>query len=102
MSVSSQVLYPVGGDTQFDHDYYTTTYIPLVGKHMGEHIDSTSISKSFAGGPDVPAGFYVVATMIFTSMDNLQATLEVAGPVLADIPNFTKTEPKMLIGEVIT
>ena len=101
MSVSLQVLYPVGDDTQFNHDYYTATHIPLVGKHMGEHIDSTSISKGLAGGPDVPAGFYVVATMIFASMDNLQAALEVAGPVLADIPNFTNTEPKMLIGEVI-
>jgi uncharacterized protein (TIGR02118 family) len=101
MSVSLQVLYPVGDDTHFDHDYYTATHIPLVGEHMGEHIESTSISKGLAGGPDVPAGFYVVATMVFASMDNLQAALEVAGPVLADIPKFTNTEPKMLIGEVI-
>lgn len=101
MSVSLQVLYPVGDDTQFDHDYYTATHIPLVGEHMGEHIVSTSISKGLAGGPDVPAGFYVVATMIFASMENLQATLEVAGPVLADIPKFTNTQPMMLIGEVI-
>lgn len=101
MSVSLQVLYPVGDNTQFDYDYYTTTHIPLVGEHMGAHIDSTSISKGLAGGPDVPAGFHAVATMIFTSMDNLQAALGVAGPVLADIPNFTNSEPKMLIGEVI-
>ena len=101
MSVSLQVLYPVGDNTQFDYDYYTTTHIPLVGEHMGAHIDSTSISKGLAGGLDVPAGFHAVATMIFTSMDNLQAALGVAGPVLADIPNFTNSEPKMLIGEVI-
>lgn len=101
MSVSLQVLYPVGDNTQFDYDYYTTTHIPLVGEHMGAHIDSTSISKGLAGGPDVPAGFHAVATMIFTSMDNLQAGLGVAGPVLADIPNFTNSEPKMLIGEII-
>ncbi len=92
MAASLQVLYPVGDDTHFDHDYYTTTHIPLVGEHMGEHIASTSISKGLAGGPDVPAGFYVVATMVFASMDNLQAALEVAGPVLADIPKFTNTE----------
>jgi uncharacterized protein (TIGR02118 family) len=101
MSVSLQVLYPVGDNTQFDYDYYSTTHIPLVGEHMGAHIDSTSISKGLAGGPDVPAGFHAVATMIFTSMDNLQAALGVGGPVLADIPNFTNSEPKMLIGEVI-
>jgi hypothetical protein len=39
--------------------------------------------------------------MTFDDMDKLHAALEVAGPVLADIPNFTNTEPKMLIGEVI-
>jgi uncharacterized protein (TIGR02118 family) len=102
MSVSLQVLYPVGDETQFDHDYYTATHIPLVGEHMGAHIESTSISKGLAGGPDVPAGFYVVATMVFAGMESLQAALEVAGPVLADIPNFTDSEPKMLIGEIIS
>lgn len=101
MSISLQVLYPVGADTNFDHDHYSTTHIPLVGEHMGSHIESTSISKGIAGGPDVPAGFYVVATMIFAAMENLQAALEVAGPVLSDIPNFTNVEPQMLIGDVI-
>ena len=101
MPVSLQVLYPVDGGTQFDHDYYTATHIPLVGENMGEHIESTSISKGLAGGPNVPPGFHVVATMTFASMDNLHAALGAAGPVLADIPNFTNTEPKMLIGEVI-
>jgi uncharacterized protein (TIGR02118 family) len=101
MSVSLQVLYPVSDDSHFDHDYYTATHIPLVGEHMGAHIESTSISKGLAGGPDVPAGFYEVATMVFESMEKLQGALEVAGPVLADIPKFTNSEPKMLIGEVI-
>ena len=101
MSVSLQVLYPVGNDTTFDHDYYAATHIPLVGEHMGKHIETVSASKGLAGGSDVPAGFHVLATMTFSSMDNLQAALGDAGPVLADIPNFTNTEPQMLIGEVI-
>ena len=101
MPVSLQVLYPVGDDTNFDHNYYMATHIPLVDKHMGAHIASVTASKGLAGGPDVPAGFHVIASMTFASMDNLQAALAVAGPVLADIPNFTNTEPQMLIGEVI-
>ena len=101
MSVSLQAIYPVSGDTHFDHDYYAATHLPLVGEHMGSHIQSTSVSKGLAGGPDVPAGFYTIATMVFAGMENLQAALEVAGPVLADIPNFTNVAPQMLIGEVI-
>jgi uncharacterized protein (TIGR02118 family) len=101
LTVSLQVLYPVGNNTDFDHAYYLATHLPLVSEHMGKHIDSTSASKGLAGGPDVPPDFHMVATMTFTSMENLQSALGVAGPVLADIPNFTNTEPQMLIGEVV-
>jgi hypothetical protein len=75
--------------------------------HLSENTwASTSKVRAFqkgpTGGPEVPAGFYVVATMIFTGMDKPQAALEAAGLVLADIPNFTNSEPKMLIGEIIS
>ncbi|MBZ0128705.1 MAG: EthD family reductase [Rhodobacteraceae bacterium] len=101
MTVSLQVLYPVAKGTTFDFGYYMETHFPLVDKHMGKHIASISASKGIAGGPDVPPGFHAVATMKFSDMDALQAALGAAAPVLADIPNFTNTEPQMLIGEVL-
>ncbi len=100
MTVSLQVLYPTSDATTFDHDYYLATHMPLVAQHMGAHIQTTQIVKGLAGGPDVPAGFHAVATMTFADQAGLDAALGVAGPVLADIPNFFSGQPMMLIGQV--
>jgi uncharacterized protein (TIGR02118 family) len=101
MPVSLQVIYPVGDGTHFDHDYYVATHLPLVGEHMGPHIDSTLVTKGLAGGPDTPAGFHAVATIVFADQDAMNAAMAKAGPVLADLPNFTNVQPAMLIGEVV-
>jgi uncharacterized protein (TIGR02118 family) len=101
MSVTLQVLYPISNGSTFDFDYYTATHFPLVGEHMGPHIEAISASKGLAGGPDTPPAFHAVATLTFADMDKMQAALAVAGPVLADIPNFTNSAPQMLIGEVL-
>ena len=101
MSISLQVVYPVGDNTRFDHGYYRETHLPLVGEHMGAHIESTLVTKGIAGGPDTPAPFHAIATIVFADSAALEAALAVAGPVLADIPNFTDSRPQMLIGEVL-
>ena len=101
MSISLQVAYPVTDDTQFDYDYYLATHMPLVGEHMGPHIESTLVTKGLAGGPDVPAPYYAIATIVFADQAALDSAMAVAGPVLADIPNFTNTQPQMLIGQVV-
>ena len=107
MSVALQVLYPISEGSSFDFDYYSETHFPLVGEHMGPHIDAVSASKGLAGGPDVPPAFHAVETLTFRDMGALQSALAVLGPVLglgpelADIPNFTNSAPQMLIGEVL-
>ncbi|MEJ6709664.1 MAG: EthD family reductase [Amylibacter sp.] len=101
MAQSLQVLYATDNDTTFDHDYYLATHMPLVGKHMGAHIQSTNICKGLAGGPDTPAGYHVIATMTFENQGAMDAALGAAGPVLEDIANFYNGAPQMLIGEVL-
>ncbi|MFT7593038.1 MAG: hypothetical protein ACI8R4_000349 [Paracoccaceae bacterium] len=101
MSASLQVIYPISDDTSFDYDYYLATHMPLVGEHMGAHIQSTVVTKGLAGGPDTPPGSYAIATMLFADQDAMNAALAASGPVLADIPNFTNVQPQMLIGQVI-
>ena len=101
MAATLQVIYPVREDTSFDYDYYTTTHMALVGQHMGPHIESTVVTKGLAGGPDTPSPVYAVATILFKDQAALGAAMQAAGPVVADIPNFTNTRPDMVIGEVI-
>ncbi len=101
MSVSLQVIYPVAEGTTFDLDYYGKTHMALVGEHMGPHIKSTVVTKGLAGGPDVPAGYHAIATIVFADQDAMKAAMKASAPVMADIPNFTNIQPTVLIGEVI-
>ncbi len=101
MALTLQVIYPITDETTFDYDYYTGTHLPLVGQHMGEHIESTLVTKGLAGGPDAPPESYAVATIKFAGKGAMDAAMAASGPVVADIPNFTNTKPQILIGEVI-
>ena len=58
MSTSLQVLYPIVEGTNFDYDYYLNKHMPMVGEAIGEHIQSTLVTKGVAGGPDTAAGYY--------------------------------------------
>ena len=102
MSKSLQVMYPITETTNSDYDYYFGKHMEIVGETMGEHIQSTLVTKGIAGGPDVPAGFYAIATIVFEDQSALDLALSKAGTALGDIPNFTNTEPVMLIGEVMS
>ena len=101
MTLTLHVAYPATDGTTFDHDYYATTHMQMVAEHMGAHLAGASASKGLAGGPDLPSPFHAVATLTFTDQAAMDAAMGAAGPVLADIPNFTDTTPQMMIGAVI-
>ena len=103
MALSLQVIYPIRDNTHFDMDYYLGTHMPMVNEHMGKHIDQVLVTKGLGGGaPGTPPQNYAVATMTFADKDALDAALAAAQPVVADIANFTDTEPQMMVGEVIS
>lgn len=99
MAVTLQVLYPITDGSTFDDAYYASTHMDLVNEHMGAHIDNTVVTKGLAGGPDTPPAFHAVATILFADQGAMDAAMAGAGPVLADIPNFTNAVPQMLIGQ---
>ncbi len=101
MSASVQVLYPAVDGTKFDHDYYVATHMPMVHDTWGAGVESAVVTKGLAGEPDTPPSFHVIATFTFKDAASLQEALGKAGPLLEDIPNFTDTQPQMLIGETI-
>ncbi len=74
--------------------------MPLVGENIGEHVESSLVTKGIARGPGVPAGFYIIATLMFADQAAMDAAMANIGPAVSDIPNFTNTEPAILIGEV--
>lgn len=100
MSLSLQVLYPTANGTTFDHTYYSTKHMEIVGTSIGPHTENVMVVKGLAGGPDTPPGYHAIATITFVDQAALDAGMEAAGPALADIPNFYSGQPEMLIGEV--
>lgn len=102
MPLTLQVAYPTDNDTKFDHDYYSTTHMALVAEHMGPHLTGASASKGLGGpGPGTPTPFHAIATLTFADQAAMDAAMAAAGPVIADIPNFTDSPPHMMVGEVI-
>ena len=99
MAVTLQVLYPITDGSNFDDAYYASTHMALVGEHMGPHIQSSVVTKGLAGGPDTPPAYHAIATIVFADQGAIDAAMAAAGPVLADIPNFTNATPQMLIGQ---
>lgn len=101
MSTTLQVIYPVADGTSFDFDYYMNKHMGIVGDCIGEHIQSTLVTKGIAGGggPDTPPGYHAIASIVFADQATLDAALKKLGPALEDVPNFTNSTPQMLIGE---
>jgi uncharacterized protein (TIGR02118 family) len=102
MPIALQVVYPIMDGTKFDFEYYTKTHMPMVREVVGQFMIGTTITKGLASGPDTPPGFHLIATHVFADQQAFDAGMAVAGPVLADIPNFTNVQPQMLIGEVLS
>tara|TARA_B100000768_G_C11152135_1_gene320768 strand:+ start:436 stop:744 length:309 start_codon:yes stop_codon:yes gene_type:complete len=101
MSLSLQVLYPITKETNFNYEYYFEKHMKLVKDTFGDHLDSTLVTKGIASGPNKPAVYYAIATMIFKNQSAMDLALSRASVVMEDIPNYTNTDPVMLIGEVI-
>jgi len=89
------VTYPSGEGTTFDHDYYSSTHVPMC-------VDAWSPVKSEIdkgiNGPNVAAVHFY-----FDSMDQFQAAMgsPKTGDVMADVANYTNITPAMQISEIV-
>lgn len=73
----------------------------MVSDILGPNIQSTLITQGLHSGPDTPAAFHVVASILFADKAALDAAMAVIGPVAGDIPNFYSGAPIMLFGETL-
>jgi len=96
------VLYPNGADARFDLDYYLRRHMPMVQQRLGKPLRRVAVEHGLAGGgPGEPAPFLALAHLHFDSLEAFQSAFEPhAGPILADVPNYTNTRPVIQISEV--
>ena len=101
--IKLSVMYPKGENTTFDMNYYLNTHIPLVGKLLGAAIKGATVEEGVAGAaPGAPATFAAMGNLYFDSVESFQNSFGPNAPeILADIPNFTNTEPTVQISKVL-
>ena len=95
-------MYPNNDAATFDIDYYSNTHVPMVGKLLGDALKGGTVDSGIAGGgPGEEAPFIAMGHLTFETVEAFQNSF---GPnaerILADLPNFTNTQPQIQISEI--
>jgi uncharacterized protein (TIGR02118 family) len=100
--IKVSVLYPNASDATFDMGYYLDRHMPMVRDLLGGVLKGMNVEQGLAGGqPGVAAPYIALAHLLFESVDAFQAVFDQHGSaILADVPNYTNTQPTVQISQV--
>jgi uncharacterized protein (TIGR02118 family) len=100
--VKVSVLYPNSAGCKFDMNYYLSKHMPMVKQKLGAALKSMAVEQGIAGGaPGAPPTYAAMGHLYFDSVDAFQTAFGPHAPaILADIPNYTNTQPTLQISEV--
>ena len=101
--IKLSVLYPSGEGNTFDMDYYCNKHIPLVANLLGDAVKGATVESGLgSAAPGSKAPYTAMGNLYFESKDSFQSSFAPhAEEIMADLPNFTNTEPTVQISEVI-
>lgn len=100
--IKVSVLYPNSPGATFDMDYYLERHMPLVRKKSGPACKGTGVDQGIAGGASgEPATYVAMGHLLYETVEDFQSVFAQHGEaLLADIPNFTNTQPVIQISAV--
>jgi uncharacterized protein (TIGR02118 family) len=100
--IKVSVLYPNTAGCRFDMGYYLNQHMPMVQQKLGPACKRMAVEEGIAGGaPGTPATYVAMGYLYFDSTDAFQSAFAPhAQAILADIPNYTNTQPTIQISEV--
>jgi uncharacterized protein (TIGR02118 family) len=100
--VKVSVLYPNGADSTFDMPYYLNSHMPMVKQKLGAALKGVAVEQGLGGGqPGTPPAYLVMCHLDFDSVDAFQQAFGAhADAIVADIPNYTNTQPTIQVSEV--
>jgi len=100
--IKVSVLYPSTTGCKFDMSYYVDKHMPMVQNKLGPACKRVAVEQGIAGGaPGSPATYVAMGHLYFDSTDAFQAAFAPhAQAILADIPNYTNTQPIIQISEI--
>lgn len=97
------VMYPFREGARFDFDYYCTTHMELVRKHLTPFgLVKTEVDRGISGGGDAPPPYVCIGHLYFDNEDGYERGIAQAGSILrGDIPNFTDITPIRQISRIL-
>jgi uncharacterized protein (TIGR02118 family) len=102
MMIRVSVFYPNSQGSRFDMEYYVARHMPMVQQKLGAALKRMEIDQGIAGGAPGSAPPYTAGCHLF--FDSVEAFQAAFGPhantILADIPNYTNTQPTIQISDV--
>ena len=100
--IKVSVLYPNAAGCRFDMNYYVKQHVPMVQQKLGPACKRVAVEEGIAGGaPGAPATYVAMGHLYFESIDAFQSAFAPhAQAIMADIPNYTDTQPTIQISEV--
>jgi uncharacterized protein (TIGR02118 family) len=99
--IKVSVLYPNTAGCKFDMHYYLNQHMPMVQQKLGPACKRTAVEEGIAGGALGTPATYVAMGHLFDSTGAFQTAFAPhAQAILADIPNYTNTQPTIQISEV--
>jgi uncharacterized protein (TIGR02118 family) len=100
--IKVSVMYPSGAGATFDMAYYLGTHMPLVKRLAGVALRGQAVEQGLSGAqPGSPATYVAMGHLLFDSVSALEEVLAAHGPaIMADVPNYTNTQPVLQVSEV--
>ena len=90
-----QILYPKTDDSTFDMSYYTSTHMPMVADACGD------ACKSWGAMTVTNGDYEAIGWVMIENEDAWNAALAAkGGDIMNDIPNYTNTQPALVVGDV--
>ncbi len=96
------VLYPGGAGNTFDWAYYLNSHTPMIRQKLAGALKGISIDHGLGGGaPGTAPPYVAMCHLLFDSVESFQQAFDAHAPaILADIPNYTNTQPTVQVSEV--
>jgi uncharacterized protein (TIGR02118 family) len=100
--IKVSVMYPNSSGARFDMTYYLDRHMPMVGTLIGSALKGMTVEEGLAGAePGAPAPYVALCHLSFETVDAFQAAFaQHGGTILADIPNYTNTQPTVQVSQV--
>jgi uncharacterized protein (TIGR02118 family) len=99
--IKVSIFYPYAAGATFDMAYYTGHHLPMVQKRVAS-CKGVGAAKGLAGAaPGSKPTYIAIGHLLFDSVESFESGFAPHRPeILADVPNYTNTQPVIQISEI--